>query len=343
MGMGEIIMNPVCSICIANYNGMGFIEACLNSIIAQDCDFELEIIVHDDASTDDSIRFIRQHFPQVKLIESRENVGFCISNNRMAVQANGEYILLLNNDAELFPDALLKFYKYARKQDRPGILGLAQYHAATGELIDRGSIFDPFLNAMPNLNKTRHDVGMVIGACLWLPKTLWNELGGFPEFFHTLAEDMYLCCVARLKGYPVEILEDSGFKHWVGASLGGGKVVRQRLSTSVKRRSLSERNKSFVMAITYPAPAFQIIFPLHLFLLLLEGTAISLIKRDPNLFKAIYFSAIREIWKHRKTLFSLRQKVQSCRRISCKHFFSVFSMIPYKLKMLIRHGMPSIR
>jgi GT2 family glycosyltransferase len=343
MGMGEIIMNPVCSVCIANYNGMGFIEACLKSVMAQDCGFEVEIIVHDDASTDDSVKFIRQHFPQVKLIESRENVGFCISNNRMAAQANGEYILLLNNDAELFPDALRRFYDHARNQERPGILGLAQYHAASGDLIDRGSIFDPFLNAMPNLNKARHDVGMVIGACLWLPKSLWDELGGFPEFFHTLAEDMHLCCMARLKGYPVEILEDSGFKHWVGASLGGGKVVRQRLSTSVKRRAWSERNKSFVMAITYPDPAFQIIFPLHLFLLLLEGAALSLIKRDANLFKTIYLSAIREIWRHRKTLFSLRQKIQACRRISFKQFFSVFGMIPYKLKMLIRHGMPSIR
>lgn len=336
-------MNPVCSVCIANYNGMGFIEACLNSVMAQDCDFEAEIIVHDDASTDDSVRFIRQKFPRVRLIESLENVGFCISNNRMAAQARGEYILLLNNDAELFPDVLRRLYDYARKQDRPGILGLTQYNAATGNLIDRGSVFDPFLNAMPNLNKARHDVGMVIGACLWLPKLLWDELGGFPEFFHTLAEDMHLCCLARLNGYSVEILEDSGFKHWVGASLGGGKVVRQRLSTSVKRRALSERNKSFVMAITYPFPAFQIIFPLHLFLLLLEGAAISLIKRDANLFSTIYLSAIREIWKNRKTLLSFRQKIQSCRRISSKQFFSVFGMIPYKLKMLLRHGMPSIR
>lgn len=343
MGMGEIVMNPVCSVCIANYNGMGFIEACLKSVMAQDCAFEVEIIVHDDASTDDSVKVIRQHFPQVKLIESRENVGFCISNNRMAAQAEGEYILLLNNDAELFPDALRHFYNHARNQERPGILGLSQYNAATGNLIDRGSVFDPFLNAMPNLNKARHDVGMVIGACLWLPKSLWDELGGFPEFFHTLAEDMHVCCSARLKGYPVEILKDSGFKHWVGASLGGGKVVRQRLSTSVKRRAWSERNKSFVMAITYPSPAFQIMFPLHLFLLLLEGAAISLIKRDVRLFKTIYLSAIREIWKNRKTLFSLRQQIQSCRRISLKRFFSVFSMIPYKFKMLIRHGMPSIR
>ena len=53
---------PVCSVCIANYNGIGFIHECLNSIIKQDCDFPVEIIVHDDASTERSVEFIRNNF-----------------------------------------------------------------------------------------------------------------------------------------------------------------------------------------------------------------------------------------------------------------------------------------
>src|SRR3954462_7997396 len=98
--------NPAVSVCIANYNGIALIDACLQSVLAQDCKFPVEIIIHDDASKDDSVAHIRTHYPDVILIESSENVGFCVSNNRMAAVAHGTYLLLLNNDAELFPDAL---------------------------------------------------------------------------------------------------------------------------------------------------------------------------------------------------------------------------------------------
>ena len=76
---------------------------------------------------------------------------------------------------------------------------------------------------------------MVIGACLWLPKNLWDNLGGFPEWFGSLAEDMYLCCLARLKGVPVKVISTSKFSHWVGRSIGGGKVLNnKRLSTEYR-------------------------------------------------------------------------------------------------------------
>ena len=220
---------PVCTVCIANYNGMALIDACIQSVLEQDCNFDVEIIVHDDASTDGSAQYIRARYPQVKLIASTENVGFCISNNRMVDIAEGEYILLLNNDAALFPDALRTLHDAATGLAQPAILGLPQYDAGTGELIDIGSRFDMFLNPIPNLDPARNEVGMIIGACLWLPRGLWNELGGFPDWFGSLAEDMLLCCLARLYGYKVVALPDSGFSHWVGQSLGGGKVTGKQV------------------------------------------------------------------------------------------------------------------
>ena len=90
---------PLCSICIANYNGEGIISDCLDSIYHRKRHRTFEIIVHDDASTDNSVQYLRKHYPQVTIIESDVNVGFCISNNRMVDRARGEYVLLLNNDA----------------------------------------------------------------------------------------------------------------------------------------------------------------------------------------------------------------------------------------------------
>src|ERR1700741_345371 len=114
---------PTVSVCIANYNGMSIIDACLRSVLNQDCDFSIEIIVHDDASSDESVTHIRKHYPDVVLIDSPQNVGFCVSNNRMVNAANGTYILLLNNDAELFPDALRTLHENALAIQKPAILG----------------------------------------------------------------------------------------------------------------------------------------------------------------------------------------------------------------------------
>jgi GT2 family glycosyltransferase len=331
------------SVCIANYNGMSVIDACLRSVLAQDCGFPVEIIVHDDASTDGSAAHVRRHYPGTTVIESAGNVGFCVSNNRMANVARGEYLLLLNNDAELFPDALRTFHAAASAAGGPAILGLPQYDAATGELIDRGSLFDPFLNPLPNLDSGRRDVGMIIGACLWTPTALWREIGGFPEWFHTLAEDMYLCCVASLWGYPVQVLPDSGFRHWVGKSLGGGKVTQQLLSTTFRRRALSERNKSFVMILAYPAPVFHVLFPLHLALLGTEGLALTMLKRDGRFWRDIYHPCLQALWHERKRLFRLRRELQAKRRIDPLRFLKAFTPLPHKLRMLARHGLPAVK
>ena len=77
----------LCSVCIANYNGLATLANCLDSVLSQDCPGPVEVLVHDDASSDESEAWVRQHDPDVVLIESQVNVGFCVANNRMAAQA----------------------------------------------------------------------------------------------------------------------------------------------------------------------------------------------------------------------------------------------------------------
>jgi GT2 family glycosyltransferase len=333
---------PLVSVCIANYNGMDVIDDCLRSVLAQQGDIAVEILVHDDASSDGSSAHIERCYPSVTLIKSSGNVGFCVANNRMVAQSRGQFILLLNNDAALWPDALRTLLREANRLG-PAILGLPQYDAGTGRLIDVGSLFDPFLNPVANLERERGDVGMVIGACLWLPRTLWNDLDGFPEWFHTLAEDMWICVLARLAGYPVRAIGESGFDHRVGHSLGGGKVTAdKRLVTSRHRRALSERNKSFVMVMTYPSPLFQVLFPLHLLLLILEGATLAVMKQDFQLLQGIYLACLRSLWQERKRLLALRQRLQAEKSISLMSFLSAFQLVPHKLRMLLRHGLPQV-
>lgn len=338
--MTEIV--PLVSVCIANYNGMEVIDDCLRSVLEQEGHIPVEILVHDDASSDGSLTYIRERYPDVKLIESPENVGFCVANNRMAAAARGKYLLLLNNDAALYPDALKTLLAEADRLDKPAILGLPQYDAANGKLIDIGNLLDPFLNPIPNQNPDRNEVGMVIGACLWAPQTLWLELGGFPEWFGSIGEDLYFCCRARLIGYPVRAIGISGYSHQVGASFGGGKVQNDRLTTTFKRRALSERNKTFVMAICHPNSLLVWLLPLHLALIHLEGWLLSLIKRDSTVWNKIYAPLLPALWYQRHELLTLRRATQSQRKTSLRKWLTPFSWIPWKFKMLIRHGLPNL-
>ncbi len=339
----ELKKKLLCSICVANYNGVDFLSSCLDSIFKQDFDGSYEVLVHDDASTDDSVALIKARYPQVQLLVSNQNIGFCVSNNRMVAAAQGDFILLLNNDAVLHTDALKTLYAASAVHGK-GIYGLPQYDAASGKLIDIGSIFDPFLNPIPIKNLEKSDVGMIIGACLWLPKSLWDELDGFPDWFGSLSEDMYLCCLARLKGFPVKAISESGFDHWVGKSLGGGKVLNnKRLSTTLTRRAMSERNKTFVMLICYPSLVACLFIPLHLFLLAIEGLLLSAIKRDKRIWLRVYWFSFKEIWRKRLLWLRQRRVVQHGRVCSTRSFMLPITFLPHKLRMLLKYGFPDVK
>lgn len=333
---------PLISVCIANYNGMDVIADCLRSVLDQTGGLAVEILVHDDASSDGSVAYIRDCYPEARLILSESNVGFCVANNRMAAQAEGQYLLLLNNDAALYPDALQTLLTEANRINQPAILSLPQFDATSGELVDRGCLLDPFFNPVPNLDPNRHDVAMVIGACLWIPSALWKELGGFPEWFGSIAEDMYLCCRARLAGYAVRALSLSGYRHWQGKSFGGNRVQNNRLATTIRRRALSERNKSFVMVMTVPAPFMQCLLSMHLFLLLAEGALLSLLQLKSRYWTQIYWPVVVSLVNQRTRLRETRHRIMQECRLGSGDYFGGFDWMPHKLRMLLRHGLPRV-
>lgn len=334
---------PVCSVCIANYNGVAVLADCVDSVLAQQGNIPVEIIVHDDASTDDSVAFLRARYPQVEILASADNVGFCVSNNRMVALARGEYVLLLNNDAALYPDALKTLLEQAQRTPRHGILTLPQYDWATGVLVDRGCLLDPFYNPVPNLDPRRHDVAYVIGACMFLPRTLWTVLGGFPEWMESLAEDMYLCCVARLRGLPVRVAPNSGYRHRQGASFGGNRVGNGRLITTFRRRALSERNKTMVLVVCTPTWLTWVLLVLHLTLLVSEGAVLTVLRRDLRVWREVYAAAVGSTVRNLRSLRARRGSVQRQRLITLCEYLRVFVPIPRKLALLWRHGVPQLR
>ena len=334
---------PICSICIANFNGADLLVDCLDSVFGQQGEISFEVIVHDDASSDGSVALLRGRYPQIELLESRENVGFCISNNRMVEHARGKYVLLLNNDAALFPDALASLLTCADAPSPTAIFTLPQYDWTTGALVDRGCLLDLFYNPVPNVDPRRADVAMVIGACLFLPRASWDAFGGFPEWFESIGEDLYLCCLARLHGAAVRVAPTSGYRHRQGASFGGNRVVSGKLQTTFRRRRLSERNKTSVMVICTPTILVWLLLLFHIIMLALEGFAMTVFRWNRMVWREIYAPAIRHACAAPTTLGKRRKMAQSVRSVSLRRYLRSFVLLPRKLHLLLRHGLPVIR
>lgn len=330
---------PTISVCVANYNGEAIIAECIESLLNQRNAPAFEILVHDDASTDNSLALIEK-YDSVRLIKSSENVGFCISNNRMAEAARGKFILLLNNDARLYSDALATLVEESHKHDDEAVLGLPQYDEESRELVDFGLKLDYFASSVPIKQPSDGDVAMVIGACLWVPLELWNRIGGFPEWFETNAEDVYLCCYARLLGYKIYVPNRSGFLHMIGHALGGGKSAANKLTISVRRRYFSERNRLFVQWLFYPAWLVPFTTLLNLVVLIAEGIVLSTVNRKASLILDIYIKSQRDAFSMIGIVRRARRIVMQSRAISFSSFFGTFSAIPQKLRLLLSIGVP---
>ena len=333
---------PRVSVCIANYNGEALLPECLDSVLAQDTDVAVEILVHDDASRDGSVALLRARYPQVHVIVSAANVGFCIGNNRMAARARGDYVLLLNNDAALAPDAIRMLLQAADATNGPAILTLPQYDWENGHLVDRGCLIDPFFNPIPNLDEGRNDVAYVIGACLWCPREAWHALGGFPDWMESIGEDLYLCGLARLRGMPVRALRESHYRHRQGASFGGNRA-EGGLRTSLRRRRLSERNKTRALMVLTPGLRMWPLLAVHLVALACEGVVLSLMRRDVALLREVYLPALTTPFRECAELRVRRGDVQDSRTVSVSKWFSAVRWQLRKLSLLRRYGVPTVR
>lgn len=336
------VANPTVSICIANYNGEQILDACLDSVRVQSLDGSFEIIVHDDASTDASLEILSRR-PEIRVIQSEINVGFCEANNRMVAASRGEFVLLLNNDATLLPGALSAFVEESRRAPRPSILTLPQFDWSTGALVDRGCLLDLFMNPVPVEAEGHPNVAMTIGACMWVPRSLWDALGGFPAWLESIAEDMYLCCAARQRGYEVRCLPVSGYRHMQGQSFGGNRASEGKLVTTYRRRRLSERNKTFLLLLFTPGIWLLPLLALHIATLASEGLVLSAVRRDRRLFQEVYLTAILSVWRERRPLLAHRSRLQKMRTIDATHYYSAFTWRPRKFVLLSRYGVPRFR
>jgi GT2 family glycosyltransferase len=193
------------SVVIVNYNTRALLADCLDSIREKAWGPRREIIVVDNASSDGSREFIRERYPEVRLVESGENLGFGRANNLGAAEARGKYLFLLNSDTLLLNDAIGLFFDYAEahQAEALGAIGCLLQKPTHQRANSFGAFPSPGRRLMERWRLvfflkdperrvpegSAFDVDFVTGADLFLSRALFLEAGGFdPRFFMNYEE-----------------------------------------------------------------------------------------------------------------------------------------------------------
>lgn len=202
-------MSPGVSIVIVNYNGVEYVLDAIASARAQRYDGPLEIVVVDNASSDESLRLLRAT-PGIALIENATNAGFGAGVNVALRAVASEYIALLNPDARAEPDWLSRTIPWMRA----GKIDLASSIIGAGtETYFAGGRFFAALGTTQVLRKATASVDWITGCALVATRAAFERTGGFDEHFFLYYEDVDLCLRARAAGLRVGVLAERLVDH----------------------------------------------------------------------------------------------------------------------------------
>lgn len=236
---------PDVSIIIINWNTRDLLAACLRSIDRTANEINPEIIVVDNASRDDSCEMVRRDFPQVRLIENSENVGFARANNQAARIALGQTIFLFNSDAELQAGSLQRMLDLIKKEPKAGIVGAhllnpdgsfqasyTPFPTLWREFLILSGLGRTFKGRWypshgPDVAKGAQAVDYVEGAALLIRREVYLQLHGLDEGYFMYAEEVDLCYTFHKAGWQVWYQPEAHILHHGGASSRNRRTQRE--------------------------------------------------------------------------------------------------------------------
>jgi GT2 family glycosyltransferase len=263
------------AIVILNWNGKQLLEQFLPSVIA--FSQEATIYVADNASADDSIDYVKTNFPTVQLIQNAENGGYAKGYNDALPSVDEAVFCLLNSDVEVTKNWLVPIESEFELNPKtaiiqPKILDFKQkthfeYAGAAGGFIDkygypfcRGRIFHTLEEDQHQYNDNA-TIFWASGACLFIRKSVFQELNGLDEDFFAHQEEIDLCWRAFNLGYKTKYISESVVYHFGGATLN---------STNPQKTYLNFRNSLCMLAKNLPKGK---LFPIIFSRLILDGIA----------------------------------------------------------------------
>ena len=335
------------SIIIPNYNGIDIINLCLQSIYDQIYS-SIEIIVVDDCSSDDSVKYLKKEAEQgrIILIQNNKNLGYSGSCFVGARKALGEILIFMNSDAFFIDNFhLSKVLQKFKNNINLGVLGFFQKNQDQSPQFV-GSNVDIFLNINPSykksdfmLNERNNHILMTGGACFAISKNLYNYIGGIDKNYFLYVEELDLMWRATLMGYDVLTSFDMPIIHL------GGKSTKNEYTnqTNSKKIYFRERNVLMTMIKNYSLLSLLLILPLYYIFQVLEIIYL-VFKRKFNVIKE-YFNANYYVYSNIKLLLKKRNDIQNKRVISDYTLFKskkiVFSL--FKIKHIFIYGIPKIK
>jgi GT2 family glycosyltransferase len=221
---------PLVSIIIVNCNGRGFLQGCLESIFNQSCS-DFEIIFIDNGSTDDSVQYVKEKFPDVIIIENRENLGFARANNQGIAIAKGKYIALLNNDTVVDREWIKSLLAKAESSsEKVGMwAGKILSMQEPGKIDSVGGLMISPDGIAKGRGRLEEDVGQydnddevfIPSACAALfKKEMLDEIGLFDEDFFAYCEDTDIGLRARLAGWRTVSVPKAVVYHYYSGTTG---------------------------------------------------------------------------------------------------------------------------
>ena len=249
---------PKVSIVILNWNGRNFLQQFLPSVLATTYENK-EVVVIDNASTDESVPYLKQHWPAVCIVQNNENYGFAQGYNEGLKQVQADYYVLLNSDVEVTPDWLNAMVSLLENDTsiaacQPKILQyddreLFEYAGAAGGWVDflgypfaRGRIFD-ICEKDEGQYDTAEPIFWASGAALFVRADLYHTLGGLDEYFFAHQEEIDFCWRLQLAGFRVFACPQSVVYH-----VGGGTLPKG----NERKVFLNFRNNLVMMAKNLP-------------------------------------------------------------------------------------------
>jgi len=228
------------SIVIVNYNVKYFVEQCVHSVQKAVNGLTAEVFIVDNNSVDGSVRMIHEKFPEVHLIENKENRGFSRANNQAIRKAKGEYILILNPDTILEDDTLVKCVRFMDEHPDAGGLGVKMIDGkgkflpeskrglpspsvaffkmfGFSSLFPKSKLFNKYHLGYLDKNKT-HEVDVLAGAFMMVRRSVLDKIGLLDEEFFMYGEDIDLSYRITQAGFKNYYFPGTRIIHYKGES-----------------------------------------------------------------------------------------------------------------------------
>ena len=299
------------AIVILNWNGQKLLEQFLPSVIAYSNDAQIYVV--DNASTDESVAFVRSNFHSIAIIQNSENGGYAKGYNDALKQIEADVFCLLNSDVEVSRNWLTPIIDIFKTEPntsiiQPKILDFKdktcfEYAGAGGGFIDkyaypfcRGRIFNSVEKDESQYNDTT-EIFWASGACFFIRKTVFKSLKGFDELFFAHMEEIDLCWRAFNLNHATKYVGTSTIYHVGGATLQ---------NNNPKKTFLNFRNSLFTLTKNASGNIFLLIFT-RLILDGIAGLKFILEFKLSHVFAIIkahfsFYAHLNQLLKQRKTL-----------------------------------------